>query len=79
MTEMRAIHFEKDEKKTQYALMLRKGDSWVVYQGVWAEHDDTAREAAAALVRNIRKYAPRHEKSVFTLMKMLATTGTEET
>ena len=78
MAEMRAIHFEKGERKTQYALMIRQGNVWAVFQGVWAEHDDTAREKAAELVGDIKVMMPQYKNSVFTLMKMLSTNGTED-
>lgn len=75
MTEMRAIHFEKGEQKTQYALMIRQGNVWAVFQGIWADHDDTAREKGAELVGDITAMMPQYKNSVFTVMKMLSTSG----
>lgn len=75
MTEMRAIHVEKGEQKTQYALMIRQGNVWAVFQGIWADHDDTAREKGAELVGDIIAMMPQYKNSVFTVMKMLSTSG----
>lgn len=75
MPEMRAIHFEKGEQKTQYALMMRKGNDWSVFSAIWAEHDDTAREKGAELVGDIMAMMPQYKNAVFTVMKMLSTNG----
>lgn len=77
MAEMRAIYFEKGEHKTQYALMIRQDKDWAVYQAIWALHDDEARTLAAKKVEDIQFFLPHHRNSVFTLMKMLSTNGTE--
>lgn len=75
MAEMRDIYFEKGELKTQYALMMRKGNDWAVFQGIWAEHDDTARGKGAELVGDIMAMMPQYKNAVFTVMKMLSTNG----
>lgn len=79
MAELRRIYFERGSgKQTQYALMKREGNVWAVFQAIWAGDDDTAAKKGAVLVENIQDMMPQYKHSVFTVMKMIATNGTED-
>ena len=78
MAEMREIHFEKGEQKTQYALMIRQGSQWAVFCALWAWNDDDAKSRGQDYVNEITDHMSNHKNSVFTVMKMLSTNGTED-
>lgn len=81
MSAMKAIHIKSaiTEKKTQYVLMVKRNGMWLIYQGIWADHDDDAREIGGMQVEDIQnRYPDIFKDSIFTVMKMLSTNGDEE-
>ena len=78
MAKMREIfHIKGNSNTTPYALMIRDGNTWLVFQGVWADDDAEAMRKGMELVGDIEMMMPQYKDSVFTVVKVLSTTVSE--